>query len=178
MNLPPSLLEALKKLAESLQTYVDSKKTPSITQNLPPQPTKPMETIPEAPRAVLNPTAPYDFSTPKAACHSVRVICDEEGLTVAQKNLIAQVISCESGFNNKAKLENKKNGKTWSTDWGICQINDHYHIGPGRTFPSVEYVLERPDKVVRWMIQQYKAGRLSMWVCFTKGLYKKYSAKI
>jgi len=178
MNVPQSLLVALQNLAKSLQAYVDSKKTPSISPNLPPQPTKPTETTSEPIRAVLNPTAPYDFSTPKAACHSVRVICDEEGLTVAQKNIIAQVISCESGFKNTAKLENKKDGKTWSTDWGICQINDFYHIGSGKSFPSVEYVLERPDKVVRWMIRQYKAGRLSMWVCYSKGMYKSFPPKI
>lgn len=107
--------------------------------------------------------------------HSVRVICDEEGLTWEQKNLITAVIHAESGFNNKAKcLNKKKDGTISSTDWGICQINDYWHIGQGKSFPSVDYVINNPDKVVRWMIKMYRGGSLKLWVAYTNGSYKKY----
>lgn len=133
----------------------------------PPLPEPPAPPMPE-------PTPKYLWDTTANARHSVRVICDEEGLSVPEKNLITAVIAGESGFKNLAKLENKKEGKVWSTDWGICQINDYFHIGPGKTFPSVKYVLENPDKVVRWMIKQYRAGNLGWWVAYKNGSYKKY----
>jgi hypothetical protein len=138
-------------------------------------PTLPVPQPPPMPEPIPTPPAPkYLWDTPENARHSVRVICDEEGLSVPEKNLITAVIAGESGFKNKAKLENKKEGKVWSTDWGICQINDYFHIGPGKTFPSVKYVLENPDKVVRWMIKTYRAGHLDWWVAYKNGSYKKY----
>lgn len=118
---------------------------------------------------------PYLWDTPANARHSTRVICDESGLTLSEKNLICAVIMAESGFNNHAKCINKrKDGTVSSTDWGICQINDHWHIGQGKSFPSVEYVLQNPDKVVRWMIKMYKGGSLKLWTAFVNGSYKKY----
>lgn len=124
---------------------------------------------------LTKPAATYDFSTPDQARTSVRKICDEMGLTLAEKNLICQVIRGESGFKNTAKLENKdKYGKVWSTDWGICQINDHYHVGPNKRFPSVKYILNNPDKCVKWMITCYKQGHLSWWVAYSSGAYKNY----
>ena len=80
----------------------------------------------------------------------------------------------ESGFKNTAKNENKRDGKTVSIDWGICQINDYWHIGAGKSFPSVEYVLKNPAEVVKWMIKQYKAGNLKWWIAYKSGAYKKY----
>ena len=128
-------------------------------------------------RAVLNPQVPYDWSTPTAARHSCRVIADEEKLTVAQKNLMSQVIHCESGYNNKATHPNlNTHGLVTSTHFGIAQINDHYHIGQGKTFPSVEYVMENPEAVIRWMCKMVKTGKINLWICFTAGMYKNYSA--
>jgi hypothetical protein len=117
----------------------------------------------------------YKWDTPENARHSTRVICDEEDLKFAEKNLICAVIMAESGFKNSAKCINKrKDGTVSSTDWGICQINDYWHVGQGKSFPSVEYVLQNPDKVVRWMIKMYRGGSLKLWVAYTNGSYKKY----
>jgi hypothetical protein len=117
----------------------------------------------------------YKWDTPENAKHSVRLICDDQGLTLEQKNLVCAVIMAESGFYNTAKNFNKNSkGETTSTDWGICQINDRYHIGAGNTFPSVEYVLGNPDKVVLWMIKMYKQGHLNWWCAYANGSYKKY----
>lgn len=141
--------------------------------------------VPPAPPAPTPPPAPkYDWSTKAAARHSVRVICDELGLTLEQKDTLCATVGGESGWQSyylagakkgqPVKLENKVNGQVWSTDWGISQINDHYHIGPGKSFASVEFVLNNPEAVIRWMCKQWKAGNRNWWIAYKSGLYKQY----
>lgn len=165
-----TLLESLKKdLLQALEILgILRAKLPIVPPNLPIM-------TPNEPQVLSPQSIPkYLWDNFANSRHSVRVICDEEKLTLQEKNLICAVIQQESNFNNRAKCENKKSGKVWSTDWGICQINDHYHIGIGKSFPSVEYVLSNPDKVVRFMIKMYRAGRLNLWVAFSSGAYKKF----
>lgn len=178
MNLPQSIIDQLKKdlikVAQAVVDYIASqrlKKAPRIDLPAKPNPTPIMP-----PKAVLNPSAPYDWSTPESSRHSLRVICDEEGLTVEQKNLMSQTLHCESGYNNATVHPNlNMHGLVTSTDYGICQINDHYHIGAGKDFPSVEYVHDNPEAVVRWMCKMVKARKLNLWVCYDAGLYKRYT---
>lgn len=148
---------------------LEAPKTPSEAP-LPPKPIQPM----------------YDWSTVEKARHTVRVICDEEGLTLKQKNELCATVGAESGWQSyylsgpkkgqPVKLENKKNGVVWSTDWGIMQLNDYFHIGKGKAFPSVQYVLDNPEKCIRWMCAQWKAGRGYWWVAFKEKTpaYKNY----
>ena len=153
-------VEAWLKLIKSPTPNLDL----VFTTQYPTEVTKPMETV------ILDP-----LKDPSTARHAIRVIGDEMGLTVKEKDLICAVIQAESGFKNTAKNENKgTTGKVFSTDWGLCQINDHYHIGTGKSFPSVEYVLEKPAEVVKWMIKQYKKGNLGWWVAYKSGAYKRY----
>ena len=112
------------------------------------------------------------WDTPKQAYHSVRVICDEMGLVLIEKNTLCACIYQESRFLNTAVGKNKN-----STDWGIVQVNDTkgWHIGTGLQFPSVQYVLENPEKCVRWMIRTYKStGTLTPWASYTSGAYKQW----
>lgn len=134
--------------------------------------------IARQPQPVIElPIEKLKWAFPSDARKSVRILCDEMGLTLAEKDLICQVIRCESGFKIDAKNENKDEvGKVLSTDWGICQINDYYHIGAGKSFPSVQFVLENPEASIRFMIKMFKAGKLNLWVCYKAGLYKRYSA--
>jgi hypothetical protein len=105
----------------------------------------------------------------------VRRKCNEHGFNLKTTNDIFATIQCESGFNPRAKNENRfADGRVASTDWGICQINDHYHIGPGKSFPSVEYVLNNPEACVDWMCKQWKAGRANWWICYRDGYYKRH----
>lgn len=130
----------------------------------------PMNQLEEKP--VVPPPPKYLWDTPEEARHSCRLIADEEGLTVDQKNLMSQVIHCESGYRIGAINENKKDGKTWSVDRGICQWNDYFHskeISPGEA-------LHDPEKSVRLMCKYVKAGQISQWSCHKLGLYKNYSA--
>ena len=132
------------------------------------------ETLPEAntaPETLL-------WATPKQAWHSVRVLCDNEGLSYNEKNLICEVIYQESEFKNWAVCRNKdKNGNILSSDWGICQINDYWHTGKSRTFPSAEYVVAHPEEAVLFMLKMYRLGLLKLWVGYSSGAHKKWRPK-
>jgi len=130
----------------------------------------------EQPMEIPKPIEPKDpLKDPLTARHAIRVLCDEAGLTAEEKNIICATIQGESNFKNTAKNENKNSaGKVLSTDHGLCQINDFYHIGQGKSFPSVEYVYDNPAEVVKWMIKQYKKGNLGWWICYRSGAYRRY----
>ena len=122
----------------------------------------------------------YLWDNPVNARHSIRVMCDEAGLSISDKNTLCAVIGAESGWMNfredGSPVTNKNlrsDGSLSSTDWGICQINDKYHIGTNNTFPSVDYVMQNPEKVVAWMIKMYKKGHINWWCAFVNGSYKK-----
>jgi hypothetical protein len=117
-------------------------------------------------------TSKYLWDTPQNCRHSVRVICDEEGLNWNEKTLISQVVHCESDYNPKA--EHKNTDGTY--DWGICQWNSKWWAGEGKLFSSKEEIFNNPEKCIREMIKQYKKRGLGDWVCYNKGLYKKFSA--
>lgn len=127
-----------------------------------------------------NPDAlPVYFDTPEKAFHAVRVLADLAGASEDEKDTLCAVIYQESGFSNEAKNENKNSaGTTLSTDWGMCQVNDFYHVRPtGSPFASVAYVLENPEEVVKWMIGMMLAGGLKQWVAYTSGAYKQWLPK-
>lgn len=117
-----------------------------------------------------------DWNTQKHAYHNVRVVCDRLGLTLEQKNILCACVWQESTFKNSAMNKNKdKTGKVLSTDFGLFQVNDYYHCGPKKTFPSVEYVLTNPEKVCEWMAGiMKKTGKLQPWVSYTSGAYKHW----
>lgn len=142
---------------------------------MPPEPITPV-----SPSVQPISTPKYLWDNPMDVRHSIRVICDEEGLTVDQKNALCATLECESDFKTNLihpnYVINKVTGaKTLSTtDYGLCQINDYWHIGSGKDFPSVDYVMNNPEACVRWMCSMCKAGELDLWVCHSAGLYKKY----
>jgi hypothetical protein len=115
------------------------------------------------------------YETPKEAWHSVRVMCDSMGLSVYEKNVICACIFQESQFSNNAVGRNKdKIGRILSTDWGIVQINDYWHVGKGKTWPSVEYIKDNPGECVKWMIDMYMKGNLNIWTSYKSGAYRKW----
>lgn len=142
--------------------------------------TKLRDMLLQAPTPAVAPVAASKlrFDTYDNSLHSVRVICDEMGLNWNEKALICAVIYQESRFDNKAKCFNKnKAGVITSTDHGICQINDHYHVGKGKKWPSVKQIMDNPDLCVRWMITLYKQRNLKLWVGYSSGAYKKWLPK-
>lgn len=154
---------------------------PVLPEEIPETPiitTPPVETPYEAPVA---PSAML-WDTPKHAFHSLRVMCDEAGLTVAQKNIVCACVYQESQFLNTAIGRNKdpKTGKVWSTDWGIFQVNDTkgWHIGKGLRFSSVQDVLDHPEKAAKWMIGVMKTtGKLQPWASYTTKAYTQWLPK-
>lgn len=122
-----------------------------------------------------NPDALLMWNNAQNCRHNVRAICDLEGLNEQQKNDLSGTIHCESNYNPNCVHPNVVNGITTSTDYGICQINDYFHIGIGKDFPSVEYVLQNPEACVRWMCKQWLAGNGRLWVCYLKNIYTHYT---
>lgn len=178
------ILYFLKALASWLRS-LSAKDVPFVEPEVVVNPVPDTVAIPVLPVPLPDGSAPiptepqpekYMWDTPAHVRHSVRVICDEEELSVYEKNVITACIQQESQFNNAAICRNKdaQTGHVWSTDWGICQINDYWHIGKGKSFPTVEYVINNPDKVVRFMIAMYRKGQLKQWVSYSSGAYKKY----
>jgi hypothetical protein len=161
-----AIMFGLRFLAQLLYPRADEVKNSPVIN--PPEPIQPPIEIKPAP------PEPYMWDTTANSRHSVRVICDEMGLTLTEKNIITACIQQESNFNNKAIGRNMKDGNLLSTDWGICQINDYWHVGPGKKWSSVAQIINNPDKAVKWMIQMYKQGQLKLWVSYSSGAYKKY----
>lgn len=160
------ILQALQKLFQLLgfiQAHPDAKPTDVVPE--PPQ--APPQPQPEAPK----PEEPkYKWSTKAEARHSVRVICDEYYLTWVEKDLICAVIEAESNFNIQAVNKNS-NG---TVDYGICQINSHWWVGPGKLFASAEEVLTHPEESVRFMVESQQQGHLDRWSAFKNNSYKKF----
>lgn len=113
----------------------------------------------------------YLWDTPSRAKHSLRVICDEMGMTLEQKNTMCATVMVESGFRINAVNYNKDTkGKVLSTDWGICQWNDYYH---GHEI-SPDEALTNPERAVRLMGEYWLRGQRTLWVAYSSGAYKKY----
>ena len=133
--------------------------------------------VSNAPEA--KPEPKYKWDTPAKARHSVRVICDEEGLSVDDKNILCAVVGAESGWDN-SKINRNTNG---STDWGLCQFNDgppgvspdkKWWIGTGRDFANVSDVVNNPERAVRVMIREMKKGRISDWTAYKNKSYLNF----
>lgn len=160
-----NLIAGLEKLVASLKAR----------QKPPVSPVEPLPPIEPLPPPVSPHFEVYEWDTPEHGRYSVRVICDEEGLNVNLKNILTACVQVESNFNPKAVHYNKNSeGHITSTDYGICQINDYFQIGPGKPFPSSQYVLDNPETSVRWMAKMFQAGKMKLWSSYTNGSYKKY----
>ncbi len=136
----------------------------------------PIETRPEElpmnqPAEAPLPAPPkYLWDTPADARHSVRVICDEESLTLEQKNTMTATIGGESGWIIAATHKNIVNGVVASVDNGICQWNSIYH---GKEITPDE-ALHDPEKAVRLMCAYWKRGQRNLWDAYLNGSYKRY----
>jgi len=159
-----SLIKQLQDVVAKLQAYLT---TAPVAQNPAPSATKP-------PLPSNEPSKPkYLWDTPMQARHSVRLICDENGFTLEQKNTMCATIAVESGFNTKAINRNRNSkGVVVSTDRGICQWNDHYH---GHEITNDE-ALNNPEKAVRLMAFYWKKGEKyrRWWVAYSSGAYRRF----
>lgn len=133
------------------------------------------------------PSAPVE--TPVAKPETVREmifrVCGEVGLDAGQTKDLYQTVLCESQLTDKVMNgpvsgvppivhPNVVNGKTYSTDYGICQWNDYYH---GKEI-SPQEALNDPEKSVELMARYWKNGLAKSWVCYQRGLYKGYAYRV
>lgn len=135
------------------------KKTEAGEQIIPPVSPKPPVVEPK-----------YDWSTPTTSKKSVRIICDEEGLTLKEKNELCATVGAESGWKKDAIGKPNFDG---TRDYGIVQVNEKYWIGEGKLFPSKEYVLQNPEACVRWMCKEWRKNK-NWWYAYKNGSYKKF----
>lgn len=171
--------EQLSYLQQALNAIIKvfNQVVASLKPNLVPQPLIPMSNPSlDTMNKELPRQSKFLWDTPSNARHSVRLICDEMKVPYAMKDDICRVLDCESGFNPKCVHPNVVRTVTTSVDYGICQINDYWHIGQGKDFPSTDYVLNNPEADVRWLIKLALAGKLNLWVCYSSGIYKTHPA--
>lgn len=168
--------------------YQDHAEEP-LAQSPPAQPVAtPVPAAPVAyPDARVQPPALL-WDTPEHAWHSVRVLCDNAGLSLkktilvdgmlyAPKDILCSCIFQESGFDNRAVHKNAH-----TTDYGICQFNDGknpktgvpYWIGPGALFSTSQDVYDNPERAVKTMIECYKEGNLKLWASYSTGANKQW----
>lgn len=112
----------------------------------------------------------YDWSTQEKARYSVRVICDEEGLSVKDKNDLCATVGGESNWKPRAIGKPNKNG---SIDYGIVQLNDEYWIGEGKLYPNIEAVYNDPEGCIRWMCKQWAKNK-NWWYAYKNRSYVNY----
>lgn len=126
----------------------------------------------ETVRAPVAPLPPkYLWNTKENIRHSIRVIGDELGMTVLQKDLACDICQCESGFVLMARLENSPK----SIDRGLFQINSYYHP------EATDALAYNPEWSTRWACKAIKNGQAhALWsasqTCWNKT--RKYDAII
>lgn len=155
--------------------YMAPSKQPVIATQTPITEELPVKATPTNPDVL----GPWDSQ--KHNYHNVRVLCDLSGLSLEEKNLICSCVYQESEFFNYLPngnpVEHKnlnKDGSVSSTDFGIAQINDWWHVIEYKDFPSTEYILANPDKAIQFMIDKYKAGQLSQWSSYATGANRQW----
>lgn len=174
----------LKSLIQRILAYWASQ--PNEMEYIPLDPVEapkqpPVETLPAKPIDMpTNQLLPWDMEKPLSHNNwkNVRILCDDEGLSPAQKETLTATIWHESNFYVHAKCVNyafKKDGTKYiaSTDHGICQWNDYWH-GKEISSQDAEY---NPEKAVRLMCKYWKNGQQNQWVAYSSGAYKKYEGK-
>lgn len=105
--------------------------------------------MPEPTPVPIIPEPKYQWNTRDNIRHSMRVIGDEFGMTVLQKDLLCDICNCESGFVLTAKLVNSPK----SIDRGLFQWNSLYH-------PDItDEIAYDPEKATRLACKAIKSGK-------------------
>lgn len=144
--------------------------TPALPPNLP------QDTNNVASATIPNPDALLPWTNQENCRHNVRAICDLQGLSEKMKNDLSSTVHCESNYNPACVHPNIVKGQVSSTDYGIAQINDYWHIGEGKYFPSSQFVLDNPQACIEWMCKEFLADNANAWVCHLKGMSLQYAS--
>lgn len=113
-------------------------------------------------------------STPKA---EITPVTEEKPLRTQIKDYIVEVFKedsemalkvfiCESNLRPDAVNDNyTEDGRVWSRDWGIAQINDYYHDNIGRDWKENIRIAKKIFDGSGWYA----------WSCFKSGAYERMS---
>ena len=124
----------------------------------------------------MNPQDPttWLWDTKDHIRRNVRVMCDNAGMSIPDKNEMCATIHGESSWDIHAICHNytTKHGVKVlaSTDNGLCQWNDYWHskeITPHEAQND-------PHKSVSLMIQYWLGGQKDAWVAHKTGYYKQF----
>ncbi len=106
---------------------------------------------------------------------SIMALCLNSGLSQELAQVLVACIHVESDFDQYAiHLNDEMDGSVSTIDYGICQVNDYFHIGTGKDFSTPEEVLSNPKACIEWMINLFKQGKMNLWMSYTSGAYKRY----
>lgn len=158
-----NLIETILAFADQLLQRLFKKKQSNV--NIPTSETTPVAEIPKPE------TLKYDWSTQEKARYSVRMICDEEGLSVKDKNDLCATVGAESGW--KPRQRSLKANFDGTYDHGIIQLNEKYWIGEGKLYPNIEAVYNDPEGCIRWMCRNWKRNK-NWWYAYKNGSYLRY----
>lgn len=158
LSIIQTIINFIKMQLSFISSRIQSMKAPIVEPIIikPPEPPPPPEVI------IPNPEPKYLWNTYENARHSTRVICDEEGLTVFQKNQLTETIKCESGFKPDVIHINANGTK----DCGIAQLNEKYYLTPNNM--TCEDAISDPEKCIRITARAFKKGREHDWICWRK----------
>lgn len=84
-------------------------------------------------------------------------VCLEEKLSEKMTEDLLATIYGESGFNQYCINETSK-------DYGICQFSIRYYLPEYKM--TTDEALNQPEKCIRIMAKNFKAGRQSNWVAY------------
>jgi hypothetical protein len=102
-------------------------------------------------------------------------VCREEKLSATATAELFATISGESQFNPRAINNNRdEHNVIVSTDYGLCQLNSRWYIGPNKDVKTPDEALSNPEKCVRVMARAFKAGRADDWIAHRNGAYLMY----
>jgi hypothetical protein len=77
--------------------------------------------------------------------------------------ILTKIAFCESSFNVNAVNKNIKNGEVWSRDWGLFQINDHYHLDNANKMGLNILSAEGNVKYARYLYDSVAENKLRFW---------------
>lgn len=149
-----SILQRIIRLLQKMLYVVQSAPPPTITPAPAPTPEPVPEPVPE----------------PESLQDMARRVCGEEKLAQSMTADLMATIHGESSWNPTA-INRNDNG---TTDYGLCQFNSKWYIGPTLEVKTPEEALQNPEKCVRVMARAFLRGRAIDWIAYRNGSYKKY----